>query len=73
MHEGRRHQCNMCESSFTDESNLKMHVKTIHFQQRQYPCKTCDFKATKASELSLHIKAVHLKIEKDKIKCTVCD
>ena len=70
VHEGTIFNCEICSSKFSQKSNLKIHLESIHIKERYYSCEICDYKATLKSYLSKHVKR-HQKLEK--INCTDCN
>ena len=64
-------KCDICNAKFSNNGNLKTHIKTIHAKIKNYECDKCNFTFSCNSHLKRHIKSIHLNI-KD-IKCVQCD
>merc|ERR1712126_241775 len=64
-----RFPCDQCEKQFTQQINLKTHIKSIH-EGVKYPCNQCDYQATQQGSLITHIKSKH---EGVKYSCNQCD
>ena len=61
--------CDQCERQFSDRSNLRTHIKSIH-EGVKYPCDQCHYQATKRTNLENHVKSKH---EGMKFACDQCD
>ena len=59
----------LCDKSYTRESNLRMHQLTKH-QMVRFQFTQCDLSYTSPTSLSSHIKIVH---EGKIVKCNLCD
>ena len=51
--------------------NLPIHMKIVHFKERQHKCKICEYQATTKGHLSTHVKNVHQRSEN--IVCRECN
>lgn len=59
-----RHRCDQCEDKFfTAKSDLKRHIKAVHYKIKDNHCDDCEASFSANSDLQAHIKAVHLKIK----------
>ena len=69
-----KHQflCNLCDSVFNRNENLKKHIKTKHGASgpQLFPCIQCDYKAMQKSHLTRHVKFTH---ESQEFPCDYCD
>ena len=54
------HCCQFCEQTFGKISELKSHLKTMHFKIR-HPCDQCEKSFSHSQNLQLHIKLHHSK------------
>eukprot|EP00172_Hildenbrandia_rubra_P000725 Plantae.Rhodophyta-Hildenbrandia_rubra.ctg13992.p2 GENE.Plantae.Rhodophyta-Hildenbrandia_rubra.ctg13992~~Plantae.Rhodophyta-Hildenbrandia_rubra.ctg13992.p2 ORF type:complete len:206 (+),score=32.22 Plantae.Rhodophyta-Hildenbrandia_rubra.ctg13992:912-1529(+) len=55
----RRYACKRCPSKFAIRSNLKRHVKTVHFDIRAYECCVCHATFGLKHNLRTHVRAKH--------------
>ena len=68
--------CELCDSVFTGknirqcESNLKIHIKTIHEGERNFSCYICNKAFWHQWHLRRHINAYHKKLKS--VPCDVC-
>ena len=46
--------CVYCESSFTTNKALNIHLSKIHHEDKEYHCSTCCLQFSKASDLKKH-------------------
>ena len=51
--------CCVCSSWFTTKTDLRRHIKVVHFGLR-FQCPKCEKRFTRKSHLERHITAVHL-------------
>ena len=47
--------CNICTKTCQTQSNLNMHVKTIHGGQNNFKCGTCDNSFAQAGSMKRHM------------------
>ena len=59
IHEGVRYQCNLCEKSFTQPNNLRLHMRKAHDQGDRYQCDYCEKTFSQTATLKLHMERVH--------------
>ena len=64
----KTYPCPECDSSFTDKSSMKKHIRSQH-EGIKYPCNQCDYKATRNRNLQTHIQSKH---EGIKYQCHHC-
>ena len=62
IHENVKFSCNQCESKFTHNGQLKIHILSVH-ENVKYPCDQCDYKATTKGSLTTHKIARHKNIK----------
>ena len=60
--------CRSCEKTFTRNSTLKMHIKTVH-EGIKLKCQQCPKEFVQSKDLKRHIKVIH---EGIKYKCQEC-
>ena len=66
---GEIFRCDQCDYTSKQNSNLKIHVATVHEKVRFY-CDQCESSYAQKQGLEHHIRAFH---EKIKVKCSECD
>ncbi|KAL7305531.1 hypothetical protein TKK_0002267 [Trichogramma kaykai] len=57
--ERKHHKYNVRQKTFTQQSDLKTHVKTVHDKQRDYECNVCQKIFTQQNSLIRHQESVH--------------
>ncbi|KAG8228288.1 hypothetical protein J437_LFUL006257 [Ladona fulva] len=62
--------CSMCGCSFKCESNLRRHMKIVHFKQTDFVCAFCGKFFSQAFNLKLHMKNIH---SEKNITCMICE
>jgi len=55
----KRHPCHLCGRTFTENSNRKKHVQTVHFNVRGHVCTTCGASFSARCNLAKHVAIVH--------------
>ena len=66
VHEGVRFQCTLCEKSFSQPNNLKLHIKKTHDEGQRLPCDFCEKTFALPNYLKFHLEKIHPeKISKD--------
>jgi KRAB domain-containing zinc finger protein len=63
-HEGVRHQCDVCLSSYSRSTDLKRHIKTVHTNPVEkvtvkHPCALCSSSFCRERDLRRHVRVVH--------------
>ncbi|KAJ8481915.1 hypothetical protein ONZ51_g5687 [Trametes cubensis] len=56
-----RFECDKCNSRFARSHNLKVHVKSVHENQRSFPCKVpgCEHAFSRKHDLARHFQSKH--------------
>ena len=63
-------ECNLCNKLFSNQSNLRKHIKSVH-EKIKFKCEICTKNFTRKDNLLSHKRNIHSKnIE---FKCTVCE
>merc|ERR1712008_505529 len=65
---GQKFKCSICDASFTENGNMKKHIKSVHEGQK-FKCSICDSSFTQSGDLKRHIATVHEK----SFHCSICD
>ena len=61
--------CNECEKPFSGQSDLRIHIISVH-EGVKYPCNQCDYQAAQKRNLKIHIQSKH---EGVRHSCNLCD
>jgi KRAB domain-containing zinc finger protein len=71
FHEGQEHRCDQCGKVLSAERSLKLHIQTVHSDERGFVCSfdNCGKVFTKSGNLKVHIKSAH---EGVRYPCSVC-
>ena len=69
VHQGIRYNCPQCAKTFTQERNMKMHVRMIHEKKTTLSCDQCDYTTSWKDSLHQHIKTKH---EGVFFECPIC-
>ena len=69
VHQGIRYNCPQCAKTFTQERNMKMHVRMIHERKTILSCDQCDYTTSWKDSLHQHIKTKH---EGVVYECPIC-
>ena len=63
-------ECYICQKVFSQKSNLKVHISSIHEGKKPFKCSICDYKCSQKGHLYKHISSVHEVIKP--FKCPIC-
>uniref|UniRef100_A0A7S1T7N3 C2H2-type domain-containing protein n=1 Tax=Compsopogon caeruleus TaxID=31354 RepID=A0A7S1T7N3_9RHOD len=55
--------CTLCERRFTNDSNLRRHVRQIHEGRKPYGCQYCEYQCSNSSDLAKHTRRRHRDVE----------
>ena len=69
IHEGIKGS--ICENKAGLKSDLKIHMKSVHEQNKPSKCNICDYETVCKSELESHIESDHERIKQ--VKYNICD
>ena len=64
-----RPNCDFCDKSFSDKSNLNKHVTTVHEEKKTFKCKICDAGFVSEGDLNRLLASVH---EGRRVQCNFC-
>jgi len=65
------YKCNMCDSRFFSDGELKTHIITVHeAEKKYYACSVCEASFARNGDLKRHIQSVHEK--KKPHQCAIC-
>lgn len=57
-------KCGICEGTFANVKNLRVHHLRVHLKVRNHKCNLCDRSFTRPSDLRRHHQNVHLNIRR---------
>ena len=66
----KRHQCELCDKSYTSISNFRDHFSSVHNNEAIHECKMCNETFYCRSNLQRHMKSAH---EEYRYKCKLCN
>ena len=55
----RKHICNSCDKSFSDNAKLLQHIRNVHEGQRNHICEVCGKSFSQQGDRNRHIKKYH--------------
>uniref|UniRef100_A0A1A7Z579 Heterogeneous nuclear ribonucleoprotein A0, like n=1 Tax=Iconisemion striatum TaxID=60296 RepID=A0A1A7Z579_9TELE len=64
------YRCETCQQTFANRSNLKIHEKHVHSNERLYECSQCDKTFKRKKDVVRHTKQVHERIMQH--LCLIC-
>ena len=64
-------KCLICNKIYSNRSEMKRHVKSVHEAKKPHKCPICGYSCSKRSNLTRHVKSVHE--GKKPHKCSICD
>ena len=60
VHEGQKnHKCDLCNKAFSENRDLKKHIKCVHEGLKNHKCDICDKAFSEPWKLKRHILTVH--------------
>ena len=71
--ERKKVPCEMCEKTFSDENNMRVHMKQVHSGRKDEKCEVCSYATYSKYNLKLHVSKVHLGTGLLKQSCPHCD
>ena len=63
-------ECNLCNKLFSNQSNLRKHIRSVH-EKMKFTCEICGKEVSRKDKLQRHKLSVHSK--SSEFKCTVCE
>ncbi|XP_053686213.1 zinc finger protein 33B-like [Sabethes cyaneus] len=66
----KRFTCEYCSKSFTHDTTLRKHIRSVHLKIKQYHCEICLQSFTDRSSLRYHDVVKHK--EEKNFECTIC-
>ena len=71
--ERKKVHCEMCEKTFSDGNNMRVHMKQVHSGRKDEKCEVCSYATYSKYNLKLHVSKVHLGTGLVKQSCPHCD
>ena len=71
IHGGKRPECSICNTSFSQDYQLIKHMRNVHNEKPSYSCHICGKKTVFKEYMKKHIAMVHE--GKKLFKCQMCD
>ena len=59
----KKFKCQQCNYTFSFNSRLIKHIRTVHDKIRDFHCSHCEYTCSIYGNLERHIKTVHYKIK----------
>ena len=56
----KKYSCQTCQKTFTAESTLKRHIKSVHDNNIKFQCELCEKSIKRADNLTRHNHEAHL-------------
>ena len=50
------YSCQLCDKAFSQQANLKRHMRVIHFKVKKYNCEICSKTFGQKSNAKIHMK-----------------
>ena len=64
------YECEFCDKRFSSESNVRRHIKNVHYK-KDLKCPKCEFKTSRKDNLDRHMFVKH-KNESFLFECKTC-
>lgn len=66
------YNCVICNQKFTEEAQLKLHIKAANHHNASFECYLCSNKYNQLLSLKLHFAHLHKPQKKRNFKCSFC-
>ena len=67
----KQSKCLICNNSYSNSSEMKRHMKSVHEGEKPHKCYICGYSCSKKSNLTTHVESLHE--GKMPHKCSICD
>ena len=67
----KKHECHLCEKSYTSKHNLDLHMRTQHSNKRPYKCNDCEKNFKDPTVFKRHRELHELNGERN-FECNIC-